>query len=95
MSYGDMKRKMAEVQEAPAISHACPAYGCPNAASVSLDAGGKWACYAHASVPFESWQQTTAKINHDWPSTCNWNHPEKVQHEVDAAARRRAALVAA
>ena len=96
MSYSEIKRKLAEVNDAPVIrSTACPAYGCPNAASVSLDAGGKWACYAHASVPFESWQQRTAKVNQDWPASLNWGHPDKVAHEQDAAARRRAALRAA
>jgi hypothetical protein len=95
MSYSDIKRRTAEVQDMPAISHACPAYGCPNAAAVSLDAGGKWACYAHASVPFEQWQQRTAKVNQDWPASLNWGHPDKVAHEQDAAARRRAALRAA
>ena len=89
MSYSDIKRRRAEVQDMPAVSHACPAYGCPNAAAVSLDSGGKWACYAHASVPFETWQRTTAKVNQDWPASLNWNHPDKVQHEETKAAIRR------
>jgi hypothetical protein len=94
MSYGDIKRRTSEVQEMPAISHACPAYGCPNAAAVSLDAGGHWACYAHASVPFETWHEATTKIRSEWPASGNWGHPEKVLHEEQAAARRRAALKA-
>ena len=92
MSYGDIKRKMAEVRESPVISTSCPAHGCPNAASVSLDAGGHWACYAHASVPFDKWHEATRKIRHEWPASGNWNHPEKVLYENEASAARRAAL---
>jgi hypothetical protein len=94
MSYGEIKRKTTEVQERPAVSNACPAYGCPNAASVSLDGGGRWSCYAHATRPFEVWHEVTTKIRDEWPASCNWSHPEKVRYEEQAATRRRAARAA-
>jgi hypothetical protein len=93
MSYSDIKRRTAEVQDMPAISHACPAYGCPNAAAVSLDAGGKWACYAHASVPFEKWHEITTKIMGEWPNTSNWGHPDRLSY--DAENKRIAAMESA
>lgn len=92
MSYKLAKRASAEVVEAP-ISHACPAHGCPNAASVSFD-GSRWACYYHAKGEATDWPMLTQWVQENWPRSCNWNHQHKMAHEAEAAAKRRAALPA-
>ena len=44
----------------------CAAYGCKCRATVN-NAGGGWACFAHAFAPVDAWQQITRGLNeHDW-----------------------------
>jgi hypothetical protein len=88
----DENREQPETGEPQLRTYRCPAYGCPNAASVSYDRGGRWACDAHAKAPTEQWQDITRTIRNGWPGTANWNQPDKVAYEAEQAAKRRAAL---
>jgi hypothetical protein len=88
----DENRDPQEPAEPQQRSYRCPAFGCPNAASVSFDHGARWACFAHAKASTDKWQQVTHEIRQGWPATANWNHPEKVAYEAEQAAKRRAAL---
>jgi hypothetical protein len=88
MTYAELKKRMVEVKDAPPINHACPAYGCPNAASVSFDNGGHWACYYHAKAEPSDWPATTTFVREGWPATCNWNHPDKLAYERGQGAAR-------
>lgn len=88
----DENRDQHEAIEPPPRSYRCPAFGCPNAASVSFDHGGRWACFHHAKAPSEQWQAVTHAVRQGWPETANWNHPEKLAYEAEQAAKRRAAL---
>lgn len=92
MSY--KARAVAEREAEPAPDYRCPAHGCPNAASVSLDHGARWSCYAHSRAPGETWPQVTQQIRSEWPASANWSHPEKLKHDAEQAAKRRAALPA-
>lgn len=89
MSY--KQRAITAAPELAVISHKCPANGCPNAAAVSFD-GARWACFAHANAAPHQWPAVTQAIRDNWPGKANWNHPEKVRHEAEQAAKRRAAL---
>ena len=75
-------------------TYCCPASGCPNAASVSLDGGSRWACYFHAKAESRHWPATTQWIGENWPKAANWNHPEKAAHDAKQSAKRREALPA-
>lgn len=75
----------AEARAPEVRTYRCPAYGCPNAAPVSLNGGASWACYAHASAPSELWQHVTAKIRQGLPETTNWL-PRPAPSKVPASA---------
>lgn len=90
MSY--KARAVAEREAEPPKSYNCPAYGCPNAASVSFDHGSRWACYTHARAEANDWRDVTEYIRQGWPATANWNHLAKTEREAEKAAERRAAL---
>ena len=90
MSYARNRREDAAKEE-PSRSTNCPAHGCPNAASVSLD-GSRYACYQHAKADPSVWPEVTRTIMDRWPASANWNHPAKLSHEGERAAERRAKL---
>lgn len=90
-AFDEKSDQRAAAQAEPKDYH-CPAHGCPNAASVSLDHGGRWACFAHAKAQPRDWPDVTQHIRQNRPASCNWNHPEKLAHEAEQAALRRAAL---
>ena len=94
MSFNDVRKKLANSASDVPVSHACPAHGCPNAASVSFDNGRTWACFAHGRADRSEWQAITREIRASLPMSYNWNHPEKVAYESEQAAKRRAKLPA-
>lgn len=64
---------------------------CPNAASVSIEAG-RWACYYHASTLFENWGEVTRKVRDMIPASLNWSRSDKVEYEAGQEEKRRANL---
>lgn len=65
MSYGDLKKRTAQVHE-PEFQAGCHAHGCPCRGTLSVE-GGKWVCAAHAFIPADRWQDATRKLReHDW-----------------------------
>ena len=91
MSYGVAKQRMEVAEPEKPVSHSCPAYGCPNAASISFD-GARWACYFHAKVESKEWPDVTHWIRSNLPKSYNWNHPDKQAYEDEQAAIRRSKL---
>jgi hypothetical protein len=90
-TFDDQNDHEAPQHDAPS-DYRCPARGCPNAASVSVDHGRRWACFAHAKAEPLTWPAVTQAISDDWPASCNWGHPDKLAHEARMSAERSAKL---
>jgi hypothetical protein len=88
----DENRDHTAPPDEPQVTRACPAFGCPNAASVSLNHGATYACYDHARASSEQWPAVTHEIRANMPASLSWDHPEKLAYERKKAAERRAKL---